>query len=797
MFNTSLLGRHPAELIRLQPLLRCRVASLAEPVSSDPRSEEYLLFEATTSWLVQLARPAPLVLVLDDLHWATKAVMLLVRHLLRSATADRQGVKMLVLGAYRDSEVDDAHPLRSLLADVRHLPGSTERPVPALSAPEVRELVSRSPGAHLGAADGGLAEVLHDETEGNPFFVEEMLRHLAESGPHLRPTGTRPFGAGREPGVPNGVRDVICRRLDRLSASARALLSLGATVGRDFEVELVAALSDLSEEGVLESLDRATDARLIEEIDADRYRFSHVLIRTTLYEALSVTRRRRTHRRVAEAIEKLRPDDVTALAHHFAEAVGPGVGSNAAVRYGLAAAEQALAARALADAEARFRGVLDLLGRAAPLDGSARVRALCGLGEAQRDQGDPAFKATLLQAGRMALQAGDMVALVRATLSNSRGVPSVIGGIDDERVALIEAALDLVGPGPSPDRARLLAQLAAEVTFAQDGHRRLALADQAEDMARGLGDEALLAEVLNRTGYAAFSPDRVERLVARGEEASRLSDATGDPAQRVLARFYWSGALLTAGRVPRFRTVTADMAAVAGDASPALQWLAQACQVRLSILDGAEIQRVTDHVLAVAQDLGEPDGAVWWTATVCMQAYCQGALPGMADVLRAGADAYPREPAWAIGYAMALAMGGRLDEARAALREAAPDPAVLVHHVFPFLSTTMCAVIAYHLDDGDLAKRTAAALAPYRHCWAHHHAGTSGPLTIPLALCAAATGHIDEAVAHSEEAERALEAAGCVHPQFRAYHAQILQQRGDRARPGAGPGSPRRQGRTQ
>jgi hypothetical protein len=164
--------------------------------------------------------------------------------------------------------------------------------------------------------------------------------------------------------------------------------------------------------------------------------------------------------------------------------------------------------------------------------------------------------------------------LVRAALANSRGLPSVVGAVDGDRVAITQAALNSVGPQPTAERARLLAHLAAELCFAGDDRRRVALSDEAERIARGLADDGLLAWVLNRTGLAAFAPDRVGRLVARGEEATRLSDATGDPAQRVLSRYHWSGALLTAGDLPGFRAVTEEMLAVSSDAAPTLQWFA-------------------------------------------------------------------------------------------------------------------------------------------------------------------------------------------------------------------------------
>jgi predicted ATPase len=176
------LGRHPGELIRLQPLLRSRVAGLAAPMSSDPRSEEYLLFEAIRSWLVELSRQQPVVLVLDDLHWAPKPVLLLLRHVLRAAGAEGAGARLLVLGTYRDTELGRDHALAGFMADVRRLPAVERLAMAGLSAVEVAELVSQAAGHELDDDGRRLAESLHAETEGNPFFVGEVLHLLIETG---------------------------------------------------------------------------------------------------------------------------------------------------------------------------------------------------------------------------------------------------------------------------------------------------------------------------------------------------------------------------------------------------------------------------------------------------------------------------------------------------------------------------------------------------------------------------------------------------------------------------------------
>jgi hypothetical protein len=552
-------------------------------------------------------------------------------------------------------------------------------------------------------------------------------------------------------------------------------------LGRDVDIELLAALRDAPEDSLLDALDEAVRAGLVQETGADRYRFAHVLVRATLIEELSATRRRRLHRRVGEAIEKLRPDDVVALAHHFSQAGPDGDGMSRAVRYGLAAAEQALQARALGDAEARFHQVLGLLDDPATLAAPAHIAALCGLGEAQRDQGNGEFRNTLLEAGWLAQASGDVPMLVRAALANSRGLPSVIGAVDAARVAITEAALESVGPQPTAERARLLSHLAAELCFAGDDRRRVALSDEAEELARGLGDSGLLAWVLNRTGYAAFAPDRVERLVARGEEATRLSDAAGDPAQRVLSRYSWSGALLTAGDLPGFRRVTETMLAVSSDAAPTIRRFAQFVQARVAVIDGRfdDARRINDDALRQAQDLGEPDGASWWGSIAMALEMLRGSIAAVVDAIGDISSQYPDFPAWWITHAVCLAMVGRAQEARELLTRHSPDPDELIDDVLPFMAVSWLAWVPLYLDDAQLAARISATLRPYRDYWAHPYSTVLGPVTIYLAMCAATTGDLDESVELFEESDRVLAGFGChgLLPFVRLVYAEVLLRR--------------------
>jgi predicted ATPase len=295
----SRLGRYPGELARLRPDLGELVPGLDPPLRSDPETEQYRLFEAVASWLAAGGEATGLLLVVDDLHWAPPPTLQLLAHVLRGPGSAR----LLVLGTFRDTEVGPSHPLSTVLADLRRTVGVERIPLRGLSIDELSELLEDLPRSQSGRA---LATTLHEGTEGNPFFVGEILRYIAESGLEAE---TLP--------VPEGVREVTVSRVARLAPTARRLLGVAAVLGRNFELGCLAAIAGVPEDAALEDLDEALAARLVEETRVGAYRFVHDLVRSALYDTLSVTRRARLHLRAADIFEQGVGDDDVRLAHHL------------------------------------------------------------------------------------------------------------------------------------------------------------------------------------------------------------------------------------------------------------------------------------------------------------------------------------------------------------------------------------------------------------------------------------------------------------------------------------------------
>lgn len=779
------LGRLPGELARLLPDLAQRVPDLPAPVASDARTEEHRLLSATASWLVEASRASGLLLVLDDLHWATRPTLLMLAHVVREAEAT-DDARLLVIGTFRDSDLDPEHPITQTLADLARLDAVQRIGLQGLTDEEVYVFLEAAAGHELDEDGEALARMLHAETEGNPFFVGEVVRHLVETG-EIRREGDRWVVPDvRTLSVPEGVRDVIMRRLARLGDDARQVLTMAAVVGRDIDVDVLCAVADHSEDVVIDALDDALRARIVEETGADHYRFSHALVRTTLYDQLSATRRRRVHRRTAAALEKLHPDDVSALAHHFVEG-GPEHGDTSqAVRYTIAAAAQSLQARALSEAEARYRTALELLDdddQAAP---GARLDALIGLGLSLRDQGKPGFREVLLDASRRAHLLGDLPRQVQAALQNNRGTGSIVGATDHERIAELEAAIAAVGNRAAPERALLLARMAAEYAASGTAHRDREYASEALDICALLGDTDLRGQVLGICGMSFTGARRGAQRPRLLRDAIADADRSGDPTTRVWSRLYATGDALARFDLATDRRLREEARAIAErEGGPTLRWATRFFSVVPLMVRGRleEAGALADDALTLGLSLGEPDAESWWGACLAPIALLRDGVGTVADLAGGLRAQFPEAEGWRTFHLLALAEAGRHDEARALLSGARFDPGVLGEAIWFTAPACHLAETAALLEDQDLARLALDVLARHRAEFSHVWISAIGAVDHFAGRALATLGGYDEAVACSERALATCEEAGALlHvPQSRLGLAQALLRRG---RPG-------------
>jgi hypothetical protein len=466
------LGPRAGELVRLVPELAHVVPDLPRPIVSSPEAERMALFEAVREWLGALRSNQPVLLVLDDLHWADMGSLLLLRHVV----ANDPVPGLLVVGTYRDTDLDRTRPLSNVLAEF-HRRGDVERIVlGGLDTAEVTELLEKAAGHDLDEGARNLAVTLEADTGGNPFFVSEILRHLAESGAITQEAGRWvPAQDGRDPYLPEGIRQVIGRRVSVLPDETQRLLSSASVLGTQFDLDLLAAVSDVDADHVLDAIEPALSAHLVLEVGIGSYQFAHALVRSTLHGELSTTRRARLHLAVAQALETAHADDldpVTAdLAYHWGE-VGAANLNDAAFAYAKRAAELA-AARAAPDEAVRWYRIAR-----ERLDASDRLvdaELLCRLGQVEALVGELDWQTTLLEAARAAEAVGAVGLMAEALSVQMRTVFAMSSSAANiEKIELLERALELAADDPAL-AARILFALANEVLFTGDQERRAAL----------------------------------------------------------------------------------------------------------------------------------------------------------------------------------------------------------------------------------------------------------------------------------------------------------------------------------
>ena len=350
------LGADAAEIAGVVAEVREQIHDLGpSPTIDDPLTARFRLFDSLTGFLKRVARGQPLVIVLDDLHWADEGSLRLLEFVARELAEAR----LLLVGTYRDVELSRRHPLSQTLAELTRERLFERIVLRGLNSEDVAQFIEATCGISPPSA---LVSAVHAQTEGNPLFVTEVVRLLTQEG-ELTPerlSGSESWSMR----IPEGVREVIGRRLDRLSDRCNEVLAVASVIGREFGLDqLKRLLEDYSEDRLLQLLEEALSARVIEEATGaiDRYQFTHALIQETLADELSLTRRVRLHARIAEALEALYGEDsdqhAAELAHHFAQAQTL-LGPDKLVQYSLVAGESALAASAHEQALAHFERAL-------------------------------------------------------------------------------------------------------------------------------------------------------------------------------------------------------------------------------------------------------------------------------------------------------------------------------------------------------------------------------------------------------------------------------------------------------
>jgi predicted ATPase len=473
------LGGGATDVAHLLPEVRELFPDLAEPYAPESEGARVRLFDAVVAFLKNVARERPIVLFFDDLHAADEPSLLLLRFLAR----DMAAAPLFLLAAYRDVDPKVREPLRTTLSELLREPVTRRLSLDGLAEPDVAEYIaivaSVEPEAHA------VAEI-HGETDGNPLFVDEIVRLLVAQAR---------FGAGMDAlEIPAGIREVIGSRVARLGEPCRKLLALASVLGREFEIDALRELSGYSEEMLYDALDEAMAERIVSDVPGDtaRMRFAHVLIRDTLYDELTPARRMQHHRAAGAVLERIHASH---LEPHLAEiaqhlvAAGPDSTGRAA-EYARLAADVAATSLAFEEAVRLYELALTM-----SVDDVSKCDVLLALGDALARAGDtPASKERFAEAAQLAERGGLAEPLAQAALGYGGRIVWEVSRDDDRLIPLLERALASLSPEDGRLRVRLLGRLAGPL---RDGRfpaeRRHAVADEALAMARRLEDPPTLA----------------------------------------------------------------------------------------------------------------------------------------------------------------------------------------------------------------------------------------------------------------------------------------------------------------
>lgn len=512
---------------------RQRRSAMSEPV--DPEAARFQLFDEVARFLADAARERPCLILLDDLHAADEPSLLLLRFL-ATAVPERPIVAM---GSYREGE-SRVRELADLFGDLARL--GRRVPLRGLSTNEVARYIALASGDEPSDA---VAARVSNVTGGNPFFIGEVVRVLVAEGR---------LAAADEAAVlplPEEVRALIRRRLAGLAPEAMNLLRVAAVIGRDFDLRVIAPMTTLSSERIIEVLAESERGGVIAE-DRDlpgTYAFAHDLVRETLYEDLPATRRMELHRMVGGELEDLFRDDLephlAEIAHHLAQAAPIGEAERA-VEYSVRAADRARAVLAYEDAAGLYKRAWQLLGRA---EGTPERNAdiLLRLGDVQSRAGDTEHaRESFEQAAAIARRGGHHETLARAALDYVTGaVPYLgFGGLlltarfeaGSRGITLLEEALDALPKGDGPLRARALARLATQLYPTEFRDRCLSLSQEAIDMALRLADSEALVEALRGRHWATLAPDSVGDRLSNAQQMLLAATGAGDEEAAFLAR---------------------------------------------------------------------------------------------------------------------------------------------------------------------------------------------------------------------------------------------------------------------
>jgi len=745
------------EVLRIAPQLGYRVDAPA-PTDTDHATERYLLFEAVADLLRRLAARQPLVVLLDDLHWAEPTALQLLRHL-ANALAD---VPLLAVLSCRDTVESDTEGLRLALAEVERA-GALRLDLVGLEEAALAELVREGRPRSLTVDDPApdptdLAARLSRETAGHPLYATQLLRHWDESAEPAAPTR----GA-----IPRTLRDLVWSRVDALGPDATDVLMAAAVLGQEFDESVLVELVDVGEAVVVASLDDAVRGGLLTELEtpARTVRFVHALVANALYTDLGGGRRTRLHARAAQALTGRRnatgASGLVSLARHCALGGLP----DEAQHWYTVAGDAAFDDLASQEAIQHYRAALDLAeSRARPDD--ERADLLVRLGEAQERAGDADAFATLEAGAALAQRGRAPAVLARAALATDRGTARVDGGMSEQR-AMVEAAFATADRTDRATCAELGALLAQSLTYAGETDRRIMLAREALQIAETIDDPALYVRVAVAAVNALTGPTH---SLERAELARRAIDAaevSGDPMLLFRAHYLsHTTAVVRADQPTVARSLARLRATAKRYGTPRMRWLLGVVDTFHATMQSrlVEAEALATATLDAGMAVSEPDAfPVFATQYFAIATFAGRHIELFPLIEQATLDS-PGLITPRLAYGILCCTVGRESEARAILEESlATGFSAIPNDTLRSTGLVACAILAIELQHLDAAQALLPLLEPLSAEVAYNGAGSQGPIAAYCGKLASLVGQHDLAEERLLEALRTTEVFGWIY----------------------------------
>jgi class 3 adenylate cyclase len=731
-------------------LARLFPGSTSSHTESQPAVARLELFNAVADLIRRLSRGHPMLLVIDDLHWATAPTVLLLRHLIR----EHDDQRLVIVATYRDGELDARHPVRELLADIQPAPHTSLIDLAVLTESDVAQMVmSLAPTATMSRV-AGIAELVRGESAGNPFFASELLHHLATTGQL-----DQALDGGRLP-IPDSVHSVVTQRLTQLPPGTHEVLTFAAVIGPSFDLEVLASVVTRRPDDVLDLLDEVVRAGLLTELGVDQFAFVHAIVRTALLDGLSATREARAHRRVAEALEARGAEQFDELARHW-QLAGEALRST---RHLATAARRDMVALAFESAKARYVQVVDLLSHDPTADVAERAQAWLGLGAATRALGDPTFTQSIARAARLARISHDAELMAEAAaMSTWLGVMFFMAEAPDlELIELCEDAISLLSDS-DPMRARLLATLASHLTFATDPGPRTKFIEEATNLAAQHGDPHLTAAVLHAEFACLWGPATLDRREQIARDLGRLARATGDPQLGFLGGFFTAYCMAERGELLASRTQLLQLESIVeATGSNYYTFLVERLVLTIDLARCVpEAQLRVDSFLAKFGATQADTEGTWMlhTGILAYQAGNFGQMVSSAQAMTSGAQS----KMWTSAHALALLWAGDHDGAQEILDQSSDHP----RNYFWLVVKQAMADVAAGLGRRDRCQQLFDELLPFRGRMGITGAGsvcfglvsrTLGMLALALDDAPAAVDLLSEAIEHADRVGAVFEA---------------------------------------